>query len=212
MSGNHFVLFPDPIATYLDELSDQLDFAIKLNKTKMKKIKSATLLKGWQYSANDGKKFYRTFSDYPLKSCCGSWRSDVIGIHNFRWSEEQILKNLDFFKVEYEPEEPRFEFHQHCSGFFAEATDSINKTEFNRFINWCRTQAGELKETTYLWYVGYDTLNKGLYYNNCSQGIIISGAKFYGVDTVELFIRELSRPENQSWYYWYIRQLEKADL
>jgi hypothetical protein len=178
----------------------------------MKKIKSVTLLKGWQYSVEDGKKFYRTFSDYPLKSCCGSWRSDVIGIHNFRWSEEQILKNLDFFKVEYEPEEPRFEFRQHCSGFFIEATDSINKTEFNRFINWCRKTSKEVIVSERPKYYIYCDIQSSIFAVRTFFDSLYGGVKFYSNESAKLFVKELSRPENQSWYFWYIKQLEKADL
>jgi hypothetical protein len=183
----------------------------------MKKIKSATLLAGWQWEM--GGVVRKTRNNIPLSQHIpsGDWADPYTSSAvNFTFTPTFIENNKDYFKVEYEPEEPRFRFATSYDGnvlsYSLDDLERENKTEFNRFVQWCRETAGDTIRNKYDWYVGCDEKNKRLYYNNHSEGIITGGITFYGTASVHLFISELTRPENRSWYDWYIKQLEKVDL
>jgi hypothetical protein len=168
------------------------------------------LLAGWIWEERNKDKWYKfskTTTDLRLKQINPNriwWLSDV-----GTFTEETILANPDFFKVEYEPEEPRFYFGNYPYGENA----TYQKNIFNRFVQWCRETTGQIipvEDSGDLWYVVYDReagkLRAGCWYS------MFGGVKLYYRESADLFIKELSRPENQSWYYWYIKQLEKVDL
>jgi hypothetical protein len=118
------------------------------------------------------------------------------------------------FDIEYEPEEPRFEFHQFCSQipYGKDVVEKINTTEFNRFVQWCRETMGQViyNKDNVLWYVIYDREIEKLKADSWYS--MFGGVKFHNRGSANLFLKELTRPENRSWYDWYIKQLEKVDL
>lgn len=124
------------------------------------------------------------------------------GIH-FPFSEEQIRENaVGLFAIEYEMEE--FEFKKFNKDF----PEIYFCSELNRLADWCE---GQSEKYSYIYSIAVS--DSGKLINLCGpMNRIEQGLKFNSLKSAELFITELSKPENSNYKNYFIELLKKTRL
>ena len=121
------------------------------------------------------------------------------------FTEEDINKNTaGLFAIEYEPE--GFEFRNYPIALPSKEKEIVN-SELNRLADWCD---GQSKEDDRYGIIGMMCGIELSHYGN--EKYFYQGLKFNSCQSANLFITELSKPENSNYKKYLIQLLKNTRL